>query len=68
MQSDQTDQVQKILRMESKDFLCSLKRNLLCPADDFLFLPEMGGDREKITIEKKNRDTNCFLKLYNLMC
>ena len=53
MQSDQTDQVQKILRMESKDFLCSLKRNLLCPADDFLFLPEMGGDREKITIEKK---------------
>ena len=45
MQSDQTDQVQKILRMESKDFLCSLKRNLLCPADDFLYLPEMGGDQ-----------------------
>lgn len=66
MQSDQTDQVQKILRMESKDFLCSLKRNLLCPADDFLFLPEMGGDWEKITIRKKSWDTS-FLKLYNLM-
>ena len=68
MQSDQTDQVQKILRMESEDFPCSLKRNRLCPADDFLYLPEMGGDQEKITIGKKNWDTNCFLKLYNLMC
>lgn len=68
-QSDQTGQIQKILRMESKDFPCSLKRNLLCPAGGFLYLPAMGGDQEKITIgKKKNQDTNCFLKLYNLMC
>lgn len=53
MESDQTDQVQKILRMDSKDFPCSSKRNLLCPADDFLFLPEVGENQKKITIGKK---------------
>lgn len=62
MQSDQTDQVQKILRMESKDFPCSLKRNLLCPADDFLYLPEMGGDQEKFTIGKKKLGYKLFFK------
>lgn len=52
MENDPTDQVQKILRMDSKDFLCSSKRNLLCPADDFLSQPETGENREKLQQEK----------------
>lgn len=50
MGSHQADQVQKILRMDSKDFLCSSKRNLLCPVDDFLFQPETGENQKNITI------------------
>lgn len=61
MESDQTDQVQKILRMDSKDFPCFSRRNLLCPADDFLYLPEMGENQEKITIEKNTSTDFCFL-------
>lgn len=65
---DQTDQVQ-ILRMDSKDFPCSSKRNLLCPADDFLSQPEMGENQEKITIGKKSGYRYMyFFKLQNLMC
>lgn len=52
MENDPTGQVQKILRMDSKDFLCSSKRNLLCPADDFLSQPETGENREKLQQEK----------------
>lgn len=52
MESHQADQVRKILRTDSKDFLCSSKRNLLCPADDFLSQPETGEDQKKITIGK----------------
>lgn len=52
MQSDQTDQVQKILEDRVKDFPCSLKKKSLCPADDFLYLPEMRD--QKICIGKKN--------------
>ena len=62
MQSDQTGQIQKILRMESKDFPCSLKRNLLCPAGGFLYLPAMGGDQEKITIGKKKSGYKLLFK------
>jgi len=35
--------------MDSKDFLCSSKRNLLCPADDFLSQPETVENQKKIT-------------------
>lgn len=56
MESDQIDQVHKILRMDLKDFPCSSKRNLLCPADDFLSRPEIRENPKKITIEK-NQDT-----------
>lgn len=56
MESDQTDQIQMILRMDSKDFPCSSKRNLLCLADDFLYRPEMVENQKKIIIGKKNRN------------
>lgn len=52
MKNDQADRVQKILRMDSKDFLCSSKRNLLCPVDDFLSQPKTGENQRKITIGK----------------
>lgn len=54
METDQTDQVEKILGMDSKDFPCSSRRNLLCPADDFLSRPEMGENQKKITTGKKS--------------
>lgn len=65
MESDQTDQVQ-ILGMDSKGFPCSSKRNLLCPADDFLFLPEMGEKSEKNYNRKKGRKQKNIFKLQNL--
>lgn len=54
METDQTGQVQEIWGMDSKDFPCSSKRNLLCPADDFLSQPEMGEKKKKITTGKKS--------------
>lgn len=66
MESDQTDQVQKIWGMDSKDFPCSSKRILLCPADDFLFRPEMGEKSENNYNRKKVRKQKNIFKLHNL--
>lgn len=66
MKSDQTDRVQKILGMDSKDFPCSSKRILLCPADDFLFQPKMGEKSENNYNRKKVRKQKTIFKLQKL--
>lgn len=65
METDQTGQVQEIWGMDSKDFPCSSKRNLLCPADDFLSQPEMGEKKKKLQ-QEKNQVTIFFLSTSGL--